>query len=241
MPLSLNSLLGLTRKPNFLTAGAGIGAGLLGGAAGYGLGSIGKKKDVTEVQDLFDQYNQEENKQLATEAFMAGAQFALDGEKLSSYVEAGFKDEFQKIAGPRLKLFKETVKGLKGMAKRDFPGAAKAIARAKDGLTLKNARTYAMTSRAAASKIKNPVAGFEGEGAAMAEHAKGLKSEAMKDLGIAGAGVAGAAALGMVLKRALKNPSARDQAMKFISANKGKLAVGAGVGAGVVGTKAILD
>ena len=175
---------------------------------------------------------------------MNGVEYALSGAEgaekkafVEQYVNEAFKEEFEKVAGPRLDLLKETVKGVGNMIGRDAPAVG---ARLKEGVSLKNAREYVMARTAAAGKVKNPVAGFEGEGEKMNEYANSIKPKAMKDLGIAGGAIGGAALIGMGIKRALKNPGMAEKAMAFMKANKGKIAIGAGAGAaGAIGANAV--
>lgn len=87
------------------TALKALGIAGSAGIGGYGIGSLGKKKEVNKVEDMFNQYNEEENKKLTEDAFMQGIQFALNGSEgaekqafYAEYVDAGYKDEMEKIA-----------------------------------------------------------------------------------------------------------------------------------------------
>jgi hypothetical protein len=224
MPIPLKALLAL------------VGTGAAGGGLGFAAGSFGKKKEVGQVEDLFNSYNQEENKQLENEAFMNGVQFALSGgegvEKQSFYqerVQGAFNDEFKKIAGPRLNLLKETVKGLGGMAKRDLGPTVQAAKNKLDDTFTRGIRSKINMEKQVAGGIARP--GIE----------RDINADAMKNVRNIGIAGVSAAAIGVALKRALKNPSTKEQVLKFMNANKGKIALGGGAAAGAVAANAALN
>jgi hypothetical protein len=82
----------------------GVGAGLGTGVAGF---LFGNKKGQEDSADVFKDYNEEENMQVANTAFMNGVQYALDNmgnygiDKQSSYTKilcSSFIDEIEKTA-----------------------------------------------------------------------------------------------------------------------------------------------
>lgn len=80
------------------------GTGMAGAGIGYGIGNIQGDKEVGEVKNTFNLYNKEENQQIADQAFISGAQYALSQmgglDKQSSLVALeSFAKEFDKIAG----------------------------------------------------------------------------------------------------------------------------------------------
>lgn len=213
MPLPLKALLRLA------------GAATFGGGIGLTAGSIGKKKELNEVGEMFSQYNQEENKKLTDEAFMNGVQFALSGgegvEKQAfckDCVETAFKDEMSKIALPTKKPLpkKPTVKAEKTFFKA--PTRERSIA---------PFHALEKSIRANKGKVAVGTAGVALGGVVGAAIAKKMMNkeaainEAFKDeMGKIAAKIPGATVESMM-----------NSAKKFVMKNKKPLAVGAGAGA----------
>lgn len=80
------------------------GTGMAGAGIGYGIGNMQGDKEIGEVKDTFNAYNKEENQQIADQAFISGAQYALNqmgglDKQSSLMVLESFRDELEKVSG----------------------------------------------------------------------------------------------------------------------------------------------
>jgi len=220
-----------------------VGAGGLaaGGGLGYLLGNKSEQGNINALSEDFMNYNQQENKQIADDAFMTGIEYALSGaegpEKMSfykEYVAAGFQDELEKNAGPRIDLAISALKGLGGMAKRDLGPKAQAIKqRVGEALKMQNVRGY-QSLKSTVGRTKTPYM--------TALDAKIMSNQSRMaggDLAIAGGIAAGAGAVGLGLKKLLKQKTLMEKlrgitmkdAQKFVMKNKAPFGIGAGTAA----------
>jgi hypothetical protein len=96
------------------------GTGLAGTGIGLGIG----KHQVNKLENTFGEYNQEENAQIADQAFIGGVQYALEQAGLNKesfynkIAEGSFNDEIEKMAGAKKLL--SYVKPLANKAKNAF-------------------------------------------------------------------------------------------------------------------------
>lgn len=84
-------------NPFLRSALIGLGLTGAGAAGGYYLGNRSGEQEVEEQQDVFNEYNKEENKEIANNAFLSGMEYALG--KTSNLKGAKMNQEqFEKIA-----------------------------------------------------------------------------------------------------------------------------------------------
>jgi len=246
----------LTALKILKSAGALGGAGIAGGVIGHRRGvmrtadamanefSSQNALENQAIAENFNAFNQDENRRIASNAFMKGVEYAMSGEEMGKesafddYAAFGFAEEIEKIAGaPVSKIddIMDIVKKVKNMAKGVGSKYQKSIKATMD--LPARAKSYS-SARSTYRKHKSNIPQMEQERARL--------ESTLGESGLALGTAAGGAAAGGLLYKLLSKSKPKGIAGVWDKIKKGVkknpvAGLAGGAGAGLVGHKFLTD